>query len=146
MPARRASQGGDTLFLASLLHAGFPEPVLEHRFSPPRRWRFDYAWPHVKVALEVEGGVWTGGRHTRPSGYSNDCEKYSEAAVQGWIVLRVLPDWLTQSRTLDWLERAFRSRREVKRPAGFSCVEPRSVATKTQGQRAQYRCPAPREL
>lgn len=34
-----------------------PEFVREHRFHPTRRWRFDFAWPDEKVALEVEGGT-----------------------------------------------------------------------------------------
>ena len=74
--------------------AGLPEPVPEFRFAPPRKWRFDYAWPPEKVALEIEGGVWTQGRHTRGSGYIKDIEKYSEAAVRGWKVIRVTPDTL----------------------------------------------------
>lgn len=68
-----------------------PPPLQEFRFAAPRRWRFDYAWLSAKVALEVEGGIWTGGRHTRGKGYLKDIEKYSEAAILGWCVLRVTP-------------------------------------------------------
>ena len=52
-----------------------PPPVAEHRFAPPRRWRFDWAWPDHMLALEIEGAVWTGGRHTRGAGYLRDMEK-----------------------------------------------------------------------
>jgi very-short-patch-repair endonuclease len=62
--------------------------VVEHRFHPERRWRFDIAWPDLKVAVEVEGGVFVRGRHNRPTGFINDCEKYNAAAVMGWRVLR----------------------------------------------------------
>jgi len=65
-----------------------PEPVREYRFAPDRRWRFDFSWPERKLAVEVEGGVWSGGRHTRGSGYVKDLEKYNRAAVLGWCVLR----------------------------------------------------------
>ena len=51
-----------TAVCESLLHV---EVVKEFKFHPTRRWRFDYAIPTHKIALEVEGGVWTGGRHTR---------------------------------------------------------------------------------
>lgn len=84
-----------------LRSVGLPAPVREHRFHPVRRWRFDYAWIEHKVALEVEGGVWTGGRHTRGAGFTNDLEKYSEAAIMGWCVLRVTPrDLLRQGKNL----------------------------------------------
>jgi hypothetical protein len=76
---------------------GLPEPVAEHRFHPDRRWRFDYAWLDFKVALEVEGGVWVGGRHTRGAGFVNDMDKYSEAAILGWCVLRVTPSDLLKT-------------------------------------------------
>lgn len=59
-----------------------------------RRWRFDYAWDHLKLAVELEGGVWVNGRHTRPQGYTNDAEKYNEAAIAGWRVLRFTVDML----------------------------------------------------
>jgi hypothetical protein len=94
--------------LETILHAaGLPPPEREHRFALPRRWRFDYAWPAHRLALEVEGGVWTGGRHVRGRGYEADCEKYSEAALRGWRVLRVTPAMLRDGRALALLERAF---------------------------------------
>lgn len=66
-----------------------PEPVREYRFAPDRRWRFDFAWPApIMLAVEVEGGVWSGGRHTRGAGYTADMEKYNRASVLGWRVLR----------------------------------------------------------
>ena len=62
--------------------------VREHKFHPTRKWRFDFAHVPTKTAIEIEGGTWSGGRHTRGSGYSKDCEKYNEAAKLGWCVLR----------------------------------------------------------
>lgn len=83
---------------------GLPAPVREHRFHAVRRWRFDYAWPLERVALEVEGGVWTGGRHTRGAGFVADIEKYNCATVEGWRVVRVVPSKLCASTTLGMLE------------------------------------------
>lgn len=60
----------------------------EYRFHKTRRWRFDYAVPSYKLAIEIEGGIWIKGRHTRGAGYSKDCEKYNQAAIHGWTVLR----------------------------------------------------------
>ena len=74
--------------------ADVPAPVVEYRFAPPRRWRFDAAWPEQMVALEIEGGAFTHGRHVRGSGYLADLEKYSEAAILGWCVVRCTPGTL----------------------------------------------------
>lgn len=65
-----------------------PEPVAEHRFHPSRRWRFDFAWPERKVAVEIDGGVWIRGRHNHPTGYLADMEKLNAAAEAGWAVYR----------------------------------------------------------
>lgn len=80
--------------------------VKEYKFNPGRRWRFDYAIPEYRIAVEVEGGVWTGGRHVRPKGFLNDMEKYNAAAVDGWRVLRVTPQTLCTKATFDMLKAA----------------------------------------
>lgn len=63
-------------------------PVREYQFHPTRKWKFDFAFPDQKLAVEIEGGIWTNGRHTRGSGYRGDMEKYNAAALLGWKVLR----------------------------------------------------------
>ena len=68
---------------------GGPELTKEYRFAPPRRWRADYAIPAVKVLIELEGGIYSGGRHTRADGYKGDIEKYNAASMLGWAVLRL---------------------------------------------------------
>jgi very-short-patch-repair endonuclease len=100
---------------AMLCAVGLHAPVREHRFAPPRRWRFDYAWPAHRLALEVEGGTWAGGRHVRGSGYEADCEKYSEAALLGWRVLRVTTAMLLDGRALTLLERVLQDENESNR-------------------------------
>lgn len=68
---------------------GGPELEAEHKFCTDRKWRFDFAHPVTRVAIECEGGVFSGGRHTRPLGFIADCEKYNEAAHLGWLVFRL---------------------------------------------------------
>ena len=63
-------------------------PTAEHVFHPTRKWRFDYAFVAEKLAIEIEGGIYSGGRHTRGSGFEKDCEKYNEAVLLGWKILR----------------------------------------------------------
>lgn len=79
------------------------ECIKEHRFHPTRKWRFDYAIPEHKIAIEVEGGVWTGGRHISPKGFLGDVEKYNTATVMGWKVLRTIPDRLCSNATLNMI-------------------------------------------
>ncbi len=75
-------------FAVQLQALRLPEPVREHRFAPPRRWRFDFAWPDLLVAVEIEGGIFSGGRHTRGAGFEADLQKYNCALMNGWAVLR----------------------------------------------------------
>lgn len=82
------------------------ECVKEFKFHPVRKWRFDYAMPSALVALEVEGGVWTGGRHINPKGFLNDMEKYNTATLMGWSVYRTTPDDLYTGKTLKLLKTA----------------------------------------
>lgn len=79
-------------------------PVKELAFHAQRKWRFDYAFPAAKVALEVEGGVWRGGRHINPRGFLGDMEKYNAAARQGWRVVRCTPDTLCTFATIQLLK------------------------------------------
>lgn len=72
------------------------KPEKEYLFAKKikRKWRFDRAWPDVKVAVELEGGVFSGGRHVRGVGFENDCVKYNTAQSMGWTVLRFTSNML----------------------------------------------------
>lgn len=78
-----------------------PMPEREFRFHPKRRWRFDFAWPELKFAVEVEGGVHSGGRHTRGKGFEEDCIKYGEAMKLGWDVYRCSSGLIKSGQALD---------------------------------------------
>lgn len=78
----------------------------EYRFHPVRLWRFDYALPSYRVAIEVEGGVWTAGRHIRPQGFLGDVEKYNAAATLGWRILRTTPQDMLSSAFVETIREA----------------------------------------
>lgn len=65
--------------------------------KPRRRWKFDFAHPASHVAVELEGGIHSFGRHNRAQGYMDDAEKYTQAALQGWKVLRYTTGQVTLS-------------------------------------------------
>lgn len=94
------------LLLQQLELCGITSFVREFRYHPTRRWRFDLADRNRMIALEIEGGVWSEGRHTRSSGFIGDCEKYNEAALMGWMVLRFPSDWIPSGKALAYVEKA----------------------------------------
>ncbi|ENZ1199092.1 TPA: DUF559 domain-containing protein [Acinetobacter baumannii] len=90
---RSAKQGtrqpseGETV-LATHLKACKISFEQEYKFHPERKWRADFLITATKILIEVEGGIWSGGRHTRGKGYIGDMEKYNSAAMMGYTVLR----------------------------------------------------------
>lgn len=76
---------------------GGPELTTEFRFDPARRWRADFAHLESRTLIEIEGGIFLagGGRHNRASGFAADTEKYLEAALAGWRVLRLTDRQIT---------------------------------------------------
>lgn len=71
--------------------AGLPIPEKEYRFHPVRRWRVDYFFQSLNLAVEQEGGVWIKGRHNHPVGFSKDMEKYNELTLAGISLMRFTP-------------------------------------------------------
>ena len=64
-------------------------PLMQYRFAAPdRQWRFDFSWIPQKVAVEIVGGIWTGGGHNRGLRITKDCEKENFAVIHGWSVLK----------------------------------------------------------
>jgi hypothetical protein len=76
---------------------GLPEPQPEFQFHPTRGWRADYCWQAQKIIIEIDGGVWTGGRHVRGQGFIEDQRKLNAATLLGYRVLRYTPDRLGEA-------------------------------------------------
>lgn len=93
-------------YLAQLQLAGLDLPQFEYRFHDTRRWRADFAWPELGILAEYEGGVYSGGAHTRGRHYESDCEKYNEAALAGFVVLRFTVNMVRSGLALQQTERA----------------------------------------
>ena len=72
-----------------------PPLAPEYRFYPQRKWRFDLAHPQSMVAVELHGGTWNGGRHTRGRGFAKDREKMNAAQFRGWAVIELTTDQIT---------------------------------------------------
>ncbi len=102
---------------------GLPRAVAEHRFHPDRKWRFDYAFGvgdrseklgvEIKIAVEVQGGIWTKGRHTRGAALVKEWEKLNTAAAMGWRVLFVAPGKENSTEFVTLLEAALGTQNET---------------------------------
>ena len=126
-----ASVDWGQVLIDQLAAAALPLPVREHRFHPTRKWRLDLAWLDLKLAVEIDGGLYArpvvcpnchqtvrrlvgtrwvvvreGGRHTTGRGRENDIEKENEAQLLGWRVLHVTPEQVQKLEALTLLMRA----------------------------------------
>lgn len=110
---RSISKAMEQQFARQVTRAGLPRPTREHVFHEPkegekqRKWRFDFAWIKEKIAVEIEGGVWSRGRHVQPAGYEADREKYGNALAQGWKVLSVTSKMVRNRLGISLLKRVF---------------------------------------
>lgn len=111
----------EALFYNQVSLPGFATCESEHRFHPERRWRFDFVFPKYNLAVEIEGGTYSHGRrnklghtmksrHLTPTGFYQDCEKYAEAAIQGWSVLRFDSRMVREGSAFDYTLRALEAR------------------------------------
>jgi hypothetical protein len=105
--------------------AGLPPADCEYKFAKSfgRQWRFDFAWPDLKVAFEIEGAVFgraidgadgkkyrLGGRHSTGKGLQEDAVKYNRAAIFGWLVIRATTTMVWQQEAIPELIDAFKAR------------------------------------
>ena len=104
--------GAQKIFAQVCEKHGLPRPTQEFKFHPTRKWRIDYFFNNplngVKVALEVEGGVFGYGRHNRIGGYLKDLEKYNALAENGILLVRVIPQNLCTFKNLETLKNALK--------------------------------------
>lgn len=87
---------------------GLQEPLWEFRAIPRRRYRFDAAWTHQRLLVEVQGGIWKPGGHSTGNGITRDCEKLNLAVLAGWRVLHVTAEHIKSGQAIRWIEEALR--------------------------------------
>lgn len=96
----------EALLALQIRAAKLPKPEQEYKFHPGRGWLFDMAYPEQMTAIECEGGTWAKSRHTSGLGFERDCEKYNEATLMGWRVLRFTSTQIKRGEALKVIERA----------------------------------------
>lgn len=126
----------DAAIAAQCLALGLPLPLGEQYFAlaaMKRRWQFDYLWPdyhfaeglsasvEVGTVLEVNGGIWAGGRHTTGAGFARDMAKLNAATILGYSVIQVTPQQLFSGLALDLVRRTIELRSGKNLFAGDRC-------------------------
>lgn len=90
----------------------FAGAACEVAFHPTRKWRLDVAIARLKIGVEIHGGVFIRGGHSRGAQQVKDWEKANAAQIRGWIVLAVLPEWIKKGIALDLVAQAVHARRQ----------------------------------
>jgi very-short-patch-repair endonuclease len=73
------------------------KPEQQYRFHPDRRWRLDFAFPELRLGVELDGGIFAAenggevGKHSRGAGRCADMQKRNAAAELGWLILNYGP-------------------------------------------------------
>jgi phage/plasmid primase-like uncharacterized protein len=105
-----------------------PELKPEHQFHPTRKWKFDFAIPEIKFAVEIEGGIWMtrwinrrgkkvmvqGGRHNSGAGLIADYHKYNAAELDGWTVIKLAEGMVTADaieELIEWVNKRIYARK-----------------------------------
>lgn len=105
---RRKSQSVVPMLVQQCYWEGVPAPETEVQFHPTRKWRADLLWRTPrKLIVEVEGGVFIQGRHSRGAGMEQDILKYAEALLLGFPVLRVTPRHVKSGQAVAWVKGYF---------------------------------------
>ena len=92
--------------LTQIKAMGLPAPEQEYRFHDTRRWRADLCWPDEKLIVEIEGGAYVRGRHTRGKGFEADIIKYNTAVLMGYRLLRFTPGQIKNGIAVEMIDRA----------------------------------------
>lgn len=99
-------------FVFQLRAAKLPEPEREYAFHDKRKWRFDFAWVELKIAAEVQGGIWSGGAHGRGTGIRRDYQKMNTAQTMGWKVYQFCTNDIDDGSALATIESVLNSYKE----------------------------------
>ena len=97
------SEGEETLALHLRVHEIPFER--EFRFHPERRYRADF-FIEPDLLVEVEGGIWNGGKHGRGSGIVKDIERQNAAVLLGYRPLRFTTDMVLEGLAIEAIQRA----------------------------------------
>jgi len=97
----------EDLFYSQLKDEEIVAPTREYKFLEDRKFRFDFAWFHMKVAVEIQGGVFIHGGHSTGLGITRDCEKLALANIDGWTVFQFTSAQVRSGQAIEWMKQYF---------------------------------------
>lgn len=114
IPGTKEGSELEDAFAWYLKVSGVATPERQYHFKAPghrQPYRLDFAWPDRLIAIEVDGGSYSGGRHTRGSGFETDCVRGFEAAIAGWRIGHVTGKMIDDGRAVALTERLLATHR-----------------------------------
>ena len=97
----------EEILLFQIRALGLPEPKREYMFHKTRQWRWDFAWPEHKIAVEVQGGTWSGGAHARGQGLERDYRKINAGMLSGWRVFQSSSGMVKSGELVEMIGKCF---------------------------------------
>lgn len=97
----------ESLFFALLISQGLPLPEKEVKMIDGRRYRIDYAWPDLRLGVEIQGGVYTRGAHGSITGILQGYKKSNDAALYGWTLLYFTPAEMKSLTTINHIKKVY---------------------------------------
>lgn len=113
-PRAKSNSIGRSIAAKTILEAELKKVisfVSEHKFHKVRKWRLDYFIPELKIGIELHGGVYTNGRHTRGTGFTEDREKMNEAMIAGIMILEFTSEQVKNGKAMVMIKSAIETRR-----------------------------------
>lgn len=102
----------EEVLVFQLRAAGISGYEREVRWHPTRKWRSDFMFHTQSIIVEIDGGTWASGRHTRGGGFERDAEKHAEAAILGYTVLRFTTGMVMRGEAVGFIERILEARKK----------------------------------
>lgn len=115
MTAKATSELEDALAFQMRI-AGLPVPIPQFMPIPGRKLAFDFGFPDWRLLIEVQGGIWTKGKHGRGSGIIQDQDKLNLAVLNGYFTLQFSVNHIDDGTALRVIQRAFRVLPKIGRP------------------------------
>lgn len=95
-------------FFVQFRGSGVPAPATQVKHVPGRAFRLDFAWPELKLGVEVDGGIKSRQKsHTSVGGILRDIEKHNSGIEQGWTVIRLHTDMVYDGSGFQLVKRVY---------------------------------------
>ena len=96
----------EALLLEKIREAQLPEPEREYKALKDRQFPWDLAWPEHRLLVEIQGGIYQRGAHSRGAGIERDMEKLNLATLAGYRSLQFSRGMIEDGTAVEVISRA----------------------------------------